>query len=96
VDSKGKGGDKRAWSSILPSLAALRKDAESLGVDTKPLGRSKTLILKALDKARQNAEDQNVSLAISTSKRKMVKTAPSIENPVLINPIPADDIPLKN
>ena len=79
VETKGRGGDKRSWSTSLPSLGTLRNEAETLGVDTIPMGRSKTMIIKALEAAKRNSIDQMESqLPEGTPRRRMMKTAPAV------------------
>ena len=99
VDVRARGGDKRGWSTNLPNLTELRTEAESLGVDTKPLGRNKTMILKAIDNAKKNAAEQAASkLPEGTPHRRMTKTGPSVQSPVVItHPSPGNgEPPLKN
>jgi len=84
VDMRVGTDGKRPWSSNLPSLPALRKEAEELGVDISKMGRSKTLILKAIETARRNAAEQTASVSDHTPRPKMVKIAPAVTPPVIV------------
>lgn len=86
VDPRVGSDGKRPWSSNLPSLSTLRKEAEELGVDTSKMGRSKTLILKAIETARRNAIEQAASASDRSPRPKMIKTAPAVTPPVIVAP----------
>ena len=64
----------RQWESELPSLDTLRRRAQDLGIDPKPLGRAKRLILAAI----QEKETQRPP--------RRVKTAPAIGPVVEVDP----------
>lgn len=51
-----KGAKTRHWSSDLPSIGELRTEAEALGIDHKPFGRSKIKLKKAIDAAKEAAK----------------------------------------
>ena len=76
---------KRKWDSNLPSLYALQEEAGSLGIDTTPFGRSKTLLMAAIESERSKV----------TPKPKMMRTAPAIGPVTLINPTPKEETPDK-
>jgi len=73
---------KRKWESGLPSLHTLQEEAESLGIDTAPFGRSKTLLTAAIEAERSKAP-----------KPKMMRTAPAVGPVTLINPAPKEETP---
>ena len=68
--------EKREWNSSLPCLESLRQEAEGLGIDPKPFGRSRTELAEAIAAKR-------------ATRPKMRKTAPCI-GPVEEVPYPPD------
>ena len=66
----------RGWKSTLPSLESLRQEAEGLGIDTQPLGRSKRSLVEAITAKR-------------STRPKMMRTAPAV-GPVVTIPDPQD------
>ena len=72
----GKGASKsdtvRDWQSELPSIGELREEAEALGIDPTPFGRSKRKLLKAIEaekaKAPKKKGFRKTSVAVSETK----------------------------
>ncbi len=64
---------KGKWSSNLPPLSALRREAATLGVNVTELGRNKRKILKAIQAARA-----------APPRRKMVRTGVAVAQPQIV------------
>lgn len=64
----------RTWSTDLPSIKELRDEAQSLGIDPNPFGRSKTNLKKAIEAAKAPAP------------RRMVKTGVAVGPVTVLNP----------
>jgi hypothetical protein len=64
---------KSRWTSNLPPLEVLRREAAALGVDISSMGRQKRVIVKALEIART-----------APPRRKMIRTGVAISAPVVV------------
>ena len=69
---------KGKWSSDLPPLPTLRREAASLGLNVSELGRNKRLILKAIQEARA-----------APPRRKMMRTSVAVSQPQVVT-LPGD------
>ena len=84
VAHKVRQGEDRSWSSMLPTLGALRQRAAKVGVDPVPYGRSKIKLLEAVEAAD----------ALDKRPRKRIKTAPAVGPVTQVDPgtLPYGDV----
>lgn len=90
--------------SILPTILALRAEAEELGIDHSPFGKNKTRLLATIEKARQGGTKASPPPVVASpppvvpepAKPKMMRTAPALSPVRVVQPdsivaIPDDD-----
>jgi len=70
--------EKRKWTSRLPSLEELRQKAQEQQIDISGCGRSKKKIIALLK------DGGNQASTTPSPRKKMVKTAPAISPPVVL------------
>jgi len=72
----------RKWSTTLPSIEALRKEATRLGIDAASFGKAKLKLMDAI----QAAQKAPVPPPQDPPKPKMVKTAPALGPVKMLQP----------
>jgi len=97
---KQRARTKRKWADPLPILTVLRKQADTLGLDWKPYGKSRIRLREAIadhEDSRPEVEAPEVFPAVEDKptatkkpRKKMVKTAPAISQPKQVKP---EDLP---
>ena len=79
VEAEDKPASSKKWASVLPSLEALREEAETRGIDISDLGRSKRKILERIRAGRPAPPAKPKAPEPPEPPRpKMVKTAPAL------------------
>jgi len=71
---------KRPWQSSLPALSGLKEQAQALGIDPAPFGRSKTRLVNAIEQA-QNTKPKRQKTAPAIGPVTVIETKPEPKTP---------------